>query len=79
MKGGGVENSGDEFSVNGRIMVHFCPNVLKSFLENTDRRSRGYLECGNQISPKSSPLQGMKAQPLQSLFVDKLTNVPYQT
>ncbi len=37
-----------------------------------------YLECGNQISPKSSPLQGMKAQPLQSLFVDKLTNVPYQ-
>ncbi len=28
-----------------------------------------YLEGGNQVSPKSSPLQRMKAQPLQSLCV----------
>ncbi len=77
-EGGGTENSGDECSVNGGIMADFYPNVLKSFLENIDRRGRGYLECGNQISPKSSPLQGMKAQPLQSLFLDKLTSAPYQ-
>ncbi len=32
-----------------------------------------YLEGGNQVSPKSSPLQGMKAQPLQSLFVGEVT------
>ncbi len=31
-----------------------------------------YLEGGNQVSPKSSPLQGMKAQPLQSLFIEEL-------
>ncbi len=28
-----------------------------------------YLEGGNQVIPKSSPLQGLKAQSLQSLFV----------
>ncbi len=31
-----------------------------------------YLECGNRVSLKSSPLQGMKTQPLQSLFVGKV-------
>ncbi len=37
-----------------------------------------YLEGGNQISPKLSPLQGMKAQPLQSLFVGEVTHASYQ-
>ncbi len=32
-----------------------------------------YLEGGNLVSPKSSPLQGIKAQPLQSL-VEEVTN-----
>ncbi len=27
------------------------------------RKTREYLECSNQVSPQSSPLQGMKAQP----------------
>ncbi len=31
-----------------------------------------YLEGDNQVSPKSPPLQGMKAQPLQSLFIGKV-------
>ncbi len=37
-----------------------------------------YLEGGNQISPKSSPPQGMKAQPLQSLFVGEVTHASYK-
>ncbi len=37
-----------------------------------------YLEGGNQVNPKSSPLQGMKAQPLQSLFVGEVTHASYQ-
>ncbi len=37
-----------------------------------------YLEGGSQVSPKSSPLQGMKAQPLQSLFVGEVTHASYQ-
>ncbi len=36
------------------------------------------LECGNQVSPMSSPLQGMKAQPLQSLFVGEVTHANYR-
>ncbi len=31
-----------------------------------------YLEGGNQVIPKSSPLQEMKAQSLQSLFICQL-------
>ncbi len=34
---------------------------------------REYLEGGNEVSPKSSPLQGIKAQPLQSFFVVEMT------
>ncbi len=33
-----------------------------------------YLKCGTQFNPKSSPLQGMKTQPLQSLLVGEVTN-----
>ncbi len=43
-----------------------------------DQKAREYLEGGNQVSPKSSPLQGMNAQPLQSLFVVEVTNASYQ-
>ncbi len=32
-------------------------------------KTREYLEFGIQGNPKSLPLQGMEAQPLQSLFV----------
>ncbi len=42
------------------------------------QKAREYLEGGNQVSSKSSPLQGMKAQPLQSLFVGEVTNASYQ-
>ncbi len=38
------------------------------------------LEClkgGNQISPKSLPLQVMKAQSLQSLFIGEVTHAIY--
>ncbi len=42
------------------------------------QKTREYLDCGDQISPKSSPLQGMKAKPRQSLFVGKVTNANYQ-
>ncbi len=34
-----------------------------------------YLTYGYQVGSKSSPVQGMKAQALQSLFVGKVTNV----
>ncbi len=40
-----------------------------------------YPDGGNQVSPKLSPLQGMKAQPLQSLFLWEVTHVicqPFQ-
>ncbi len=36
------------------------------------QNAREYLEGGNQVSLKSSPLQGMKAQTLQSLFVGEM-------
>ncbi len=36
------------------------------------QKTRECLKCGYHVSPKSSPLQGMKAQPLQSLFVPLL-------
>ncbi len=44
----------------------------------TPLKTPKYLECNNEISSKSSPLQGMKAQPLQSLYAGKATNVSYQ-
>ncbi len=37
-------------------------------------KARDHLEGANQVSPKSSPLQGMKAQPLQSLVVGEVTH-----
>ncbi len=37
-----------------------------------------YLEGGNQVSPKSSPLYGMKANSLQSLFVGAVTHASCQ-
>ncbi len=37
-----------------------------------------YREGSNQVIPKSSPLQGMKAQSLQSLFVGEVTHASYQ-
>ncbi len=37
-----------------------------------------YLECGYQVSPKSSSLQGMKARPLQSLLMGEVTRASYQ-
>ncbi len=43
------------------------------------QKARENLEGGNQVSPKSSPVQGMKAQPLQSLFVGEMANASYQS
>ncbi len=37
-----------------------------------------YLEGGYEVIPKSSPLQGMEAQSLQSLFVGEVTHASYQ-
>ncbi len=34
----------------------------------------GYLECDNQVGPLPSPLQGMKAQLLQTLHAVEMTN-----
>ncbi len=38
------------------------------------QKAREYREGGNQISPKLWPLQGMKALPLQPLFVGEVTD-----
>ncbi len=43
------------------------------------QKAHEYLKGGNQVSQKLSPLQEMKAQPLQSLFVGEVTNASYQT
>ncbi len=43
-----------------------------------NQKAPEYLEGGNQVIPKSSPLQGMKAQSLQSLFVGEVTHASYQ-
>ncbi len=37
-----------------------------------------YLKGGNEVIPKSSPLQGVKAQSLQSLFVGEVTHASCQ-
>ncbi len=37
-----------------------------------------HLEGGNEVIPESLPLQGMKAQSLQSIFVGEVTHVSYQ-
>ncbi len=37
--------------------------------ESTSKNTSEYLECSNQVSPKSSPLQGTRTQPLHSGFV----------
>ncbi len=42
------------------------------------QKSREYLEGGYQVNTKSSPLRGMKAHPLQSLFVGEVTHASYQ-
>ncbi len=41
--------------------------------------TREYRECNNHVSSTPSLLQGMEVQPLQSLFVGKMTNVSYQS
>ncbi len=43
-----------------------------------NKEAHEYLEGGNWVSPKSSPLQGMKAQSLQSLPVGKVMHASYQ-
>ncbi len=40
--------------------------------------TRKYLTYGYQVGSKSSPLQGMKAQALQSLFVGEMMNVYFK-
>ncbi len=40
------------------------------------QKTREYIEGGNQVSPKFSPLQGVKAQ--QSLVEWQVTNISYQ-
>ncbi len=42
------------------------------------QKAREYHEGDNQVCPKSSSLQGMKSQLLQSFFVGKVTNASYQ-
>ncbi len=37
-----------------------------------------YLEGGHKVISMSSPLKGMKAQSLQSLFVEEVTHASYQ-
>ncbi len=37
-----------------------------------------YLDCDNQVSPKSSPLQGMKTQELLFLLVGEVMNASYK-
>ncbi len=37
-----------------------------------------YLEGGNEVILNSSPLQGMKALPLLSLFIGVVTHASYQ-
>ncbi len=42
------------------------------------QKTREYLEGDYKVSLRSSPLPGMKAQPLQSLFVGEVTHASYQ-
>ncbi len=42
------------------------------------QKAREYLEGGNEVIPKLSPLQGMKAQPLQSLFAGEVMHTSNQ-
>ncbi len=44
---------------------------------NNIQNVREYLEGGNKVSQKSLPLQGMKAQPLPSLFVGEVMHASY--
>ncbi len=44
----------------------------------TIQKALEYLEGGNEVISKSSSLQGMKAQSLQSLFVGEVTHASYQ-
>ncbi len=48
-------------------------------LEGGGGGTRDNLECGNQASPKPSPLQGFKSQPIQPLFVGKVKKVSHQS
>ncbi len=42
------------------------------------QKAREYLEDGNQVTPKSLPLQVIKAQPLRALFAGEVTHAYYQ-
>ncbi len=50
---------------SGREKIRDCTHI---------QTTPEYIGFGNHVSPKSSPLQGMKAQPLQSLFEGQVTN-----
>ncbi len=43
-----------------------------------NQKALEYLEGGNEVIPKSSPLHGMKSQSLQLLFVGEVTRATYQ-
>ncbi len=37
------------------------------------QKTHVYIKCVNQVSPTSSPISGMKTQPLQPLFVEEVS------
>ncbi len=49
-----------------------CPLRKEKQIRINIQKALEYLEGGNQVSPKLSPLQGTKAQSLQSLFIGEL-------
>ncbi len=65
-----------------------CPVGMSSLAASSGReetpirvnnqKAREYPEGGNQVNPKSSPLQGIKTKPRQSLFVGAVKNAIYQ-
>ncbi len=44
----------------------------------TSKKALEYLEGGTEVIPKSSPLQGMKAQSLLSVFVGEVAHARYK-
>ncbi len=65
-------------SCRGALLGHVEREGEKKQVLINIQKAREYLEGGNQVSPKSSPLQGTKAQPLQSLFVGEVSNASNQ-
>ncbi len=64
-----LEGVPSQAELSGRKEKQVRINIQK-ILEN--------VEGGNEVIPKSSPQQGMKAQSLQSLFVGEVTPASYQ-